>query len=367
MKITKLIALLLAAMLCVGLASCGTDGNGDDTTDSADTTDTADTGDENDTTLIYSKGLDANGYFEGIRALDYVTLPEYKGIAIDKKLMTADEDRVQYELEQVLANHVEEITDTSAVIEDGDTVNIDYVGYVDGEQFGGGNTGGLGTDVTIGVTSYIDDFLEQLIGHHPGDSFDVEVTFPDDYHKSDLAGKDAVFKTTINYIWGELVLTDEIAAGYEFENAEAFIDDIRRWVLANDRFEFCRDIIAEAEVSEIPQSVLDYIIRLDIDTYEYYADLYGITVEQYIAEYTDYATKDEYIEANMEAYKNDAKFYLAAQAMAEDAGIVATTEDIIEGGYESYIAEMGEPYLKQYMLFQHILPKYVAENGVVTE
>ncbi len=367
MKITKLIALLLAAMLCVSLVSCGTDGNGDDTGDTTDTADTSDTGEEDDGTPVYSKGLDENGYFVGVRALDYVTLPEYKGVDIDKKLMVADEDRVLLELNNVLANHAEEITDTSAVIEDGDTVNIDYVGYVDGEQFGGGNTGGLGTDVTIGVTNYIDDFLEQLIGHHPGETFEIEVTFPDDYHKSDLAGKDAIFEITVNHIQGELVLTDEIAAEYEFENAEAFLNDIRRWVLANDRFEFWRDIVAKAEVSDIPQNVIDYIAALDVDTYEYYAELYGITVDQYIAEYTEYASKEEYVAANMEAYKTDAKFYLAAQAIAEDAGVVATTEDIIEAGYESYIAEMGEPYLKQYMLFQHILPEYIAVNGNVVE
>ncbi len=363
MKITKLIALLLAAALCLGLASCGTDGNGDDTTD----TGSSNVGEEDDGTPVYSKGLDENGHFVGVRALDYVTLPKYKGLDIDEKLMVADEDRVQYELEQVLANHVDEITDTSAVIKDGDTVNIDYVGYVDGEQFGGGNTGGLGTDVTIGVTNYIDDFLEQLIGHHPGETFDVEVTFPEDYGKDELNGKDAVFEVTINYIWGELVLTDEIAAEYEFENSEAFLNDIRRWVLANDRFEFFRSIIENAEVSEVPQSVIDYIVALDVDTYEYYAEMYGITVDQYIAEYTEYESKDAYIEGNMSAYKKDAEFYLAAQAIAEDAGVVATTDDIIEAGYESYIAEMGEPYLKQYMLFQHILPEYIAVNGNVAQ
>ena len=364
MKKTKLIALLLAAALSLSLAACGNDGNTDDTTD---TNDTADTGNEDDGTPVYSKGLDENGYFEGVRALDYVTLPEYKGVEIDIKLMVADEERVQAELDAVLVNHAEEITDTSAVIKDGDTVNIDYVGYVDGEEFGGGNTGGLGTDVTIGVTDYIDDFLEQLIGHHPGDSFDVEVTFPEDYGKDELNGKDAVFKVTINYIQGELVLTDEIAAEYDFENSEAFLEDIRRWVLANDRFEFCRSIIAKAEVSDVPQNVIDYLIALEMDTYEYYAEMYGITLDQYIAEYTEYENKDAYIEGNMESYKEDAKFYLAAQAMAEAENITVTTEQIVEAGYESYIAEMGEPYLKQYMLFQHVLPEYIAVNGKVAE
>lgn len=92
-------------------------------------------------------------------------------------------------------------TDTSLTIEDGDTVNIDYVGSIDGVEFQGGNTEGNGADLVIGSHSYIDDFEEQLIGHHPGDSVDVTVTFPEDYGKDELNGKEALFKVTVNGIY----------------------------------------------------------------------------------------------------------------------------------------------------------------------
>lgn len=92
-------------------------------------------------------------------------------------------------------------TDTSLTIEDGDTVNIDYVGSIDGVEFQGGNTNGSGADLVIGSHTYIDDFEEQLIGHHPGDSVDVTVTFPEDYGKDELNGKEALFKVTINGIY----------------------------------------------------------------------------------------------------------------------------------------------------------------------
>lgn len=92
-------------------------------------------------------------------------------------------------------------TDTSLTVADGDTVNIDYVGTVDGVEFDGGSTNGTGTDLVIGSGSYIDDFEDQLIGAHPGDEVQVEVTFPDDYGSQDLAGKDAVFAVTINGIY----------------------------------------------------------------------------------------------------------------------------------------------------------------------
>ena len=93
-------------------------------------------------------------------------------------------------------------TDASLIVEDGDTVNIDYVGSVDGVEFEGGSTQGQGTDLVIGSGSYIDDFEEQLIGAHPGDEVDVYATFPDPYNNNpDLSGKEALFEVTINGIY----------------------------------------------------------------------------------------------------------------------------------------------------------------------
>ena len=92
-------------------------------------------------------------------------------------------------------------TDSSLIVEDGDTVNVDYVGSVDGVEFDGGNTQGYGADLTIGSGSYIDDFEDQLIGAHPGDTVNVVVTFPENYGAEELNGKEAVFVTTINGIY----------------------------------------------------------------------------------------------------------------------------------------------------------------------
>ena len=93
------------------------------------------------------------------------------------------------------------LTETSLEVKDGDTVNIDYVGSVDGVEFAGGNTNGAGTSLKIGSGSYIDDFEEQLIGAHPGDTVEVNVTFPKEYGNEELNGKDAVFKVVINGIY----------------------------------------------------------------------------------------------------------------------------------------------------------------------
>jgi trigger factor len=92
-------------------------------------------------------------------------------------------------------------TDSSLVVQDGDTVNIDYVGSIDGVEFAGGNTQGGGADLTIGSGMYIDDFEEQLIGAHPGDEVDVYATFPSNYGNEELNGKEALFKVKVNGIY----------------------------------------------------------------------------------------------------------------------------------------------------------------------
>lgn len=92
-------------------------------------------------------------------------------------------------------------TDSSLEVTDGNKVNIDYVGKIDGVAFDGGSTDGKGTDLVIGSGTYIDNFEEQLIGAHPGDKVEVTVVFPDDYQAADLAGKEAVFDVTVNRIY----------------------------------------------------------------------------------------------------------------------------------------------------------------------
>lgn len=91
--------------------------------------------------------------------------------------------------------------DPMTVAEEGDTVNIDYVGTIDGVEFEGGSTDGKGTDLVLGSGTYIPGFEDQIVGHSAGETFDVTVTFPDDYGVADLAGKEAVFKTKLNGVY----------------------------------------------------------------------------------------------------------------------------------------------------------------------
>ncbi|MGN0362304.1 MAG: FKBP-type peptidyl-prolyl cis-trans isomerase [Bilifractor sp.] len=87
------------------------------------------------------------------------------------------------------------------VVKAGDTVNIDYTGYLNGEAFDGGSTNGAGTDLELGSGTYIDGFEDQVEGHKVGETFDIEVTFPENYGVSDLNGKKVTFTVTINGVY----------------------------------------------------------------------------------------------------------------------------------------------------------------------
>ena len=134
--------------------------------------------------IDYSAGLTKEGKLEGINAADYVTLCDYENISIPKNDIEPSDDEVLGQIDNLLSNP--NYGDRESAVKDGDTVNIDYTGTIDGKQF----SGGTATDqsLEIGSHSFIDNFEEQIIGHKPGETFDVKVTFPKDYSSEEVAG-----------------------------------------------------------------------------------------------------------------------------------------------------------------------------------
>ncbi len=322
------------------------------------------------TNYNYSDGIDSNGFLENITASEYVSLPVYKGASVPQEVVTVEEAAIQEQIDMILDEYetYEQITDVA--VKDGDSVNIDYVGSVDGVEFDGGSTGGYGTDVTIGVTSYIDDFLEQLIGHMPGETFDVNVTFPDPYQNNpDLAGKDAVFAVTINYIKGDVIeaeLTDEIAQNYGFETIADLKADIENWLKTQQESDFFSELILSSELKkDIPQEVMNFVIKADLYGYQNYANMYGVTLDEFVKQYIGYDSVDAYIENNMEALQQSALYCLAVQAIAEQEGLTVTDEDVSDAGVSDYVESYGMPYLKQYVLQTIKVPGFVIDNAVV--
>ena len=328
----------------------------------------------NDAAYSYSEGIDENGFWTGIRALDFVEKFNYLGISIPSDVHQITDDAIQSEIDNIVDYYAsgEQITDRA--IEDGDTVNIDYVGSVDGVEFEGGSSDGQGADVTAGSAEFIDDFLTQIIGHMPGETFDVNVTFPDVYEQNeDLQGKDAVFVTTINYIVGNSEATDEfvaanLSADYGWTTVAQMREDIRSGLQKNAFQQYINQYFStEVAVKSVPDQLVAYQERAMVNYYQEDAANYGEELEEYLS-YEGFASLDEAIEANRDSNVANATFYLIVQAVAEDADLSVSDEDMAyylgTSDYSTYVEEYGLPYLKQYALIQKVIDQIV-DNAVL--
>ena len=297
-KLIKAAALMTA--LCLILCSCGTPKE----------------------TPITSRGLTDGGYYEGVRALDYVTLPDYSSIELDP-------EEIEFAKNYMLSLYApaQQITDREAAW--GDTLNIDYTGYIDGEAFEGGSTGGNGATVTIGVTSYIDDFLDQLIGHKPGETLDVNVTFPTPYpNNPDLEGKDATFVTTINYIQGE-PLTEGLDDAYVAENYTDYgftsVKDLEDYVKASYAVS---QVLDGAEVSEIPEAVREHTADLMIENYNAQAVNSGVELSEVLQYYFGVDNEDDFRASYADYIDSQARTTMVYQAIAEQEGFKVSKADL---------------------------------------
>ena len=225
----------------------------------------------------YSEGLDDNGHWTGIRALDYVTLPEdVSALPLSKADIEPTEAEIQTQIDTLLNQYAttQNITDRAA--QSGDTVNIDYSGAVDGVAFTGGTA--TGYDLTLGSHSFIDGFEDQIIGHNIGDTFDVTVTFPEGYGDSTdaegntitLSGKEAVFSVTLNAITQSVVptLTDEwvetnFAASDDLHTADALRQYFDSALYANNLDNAAMDyLLTNSTLKEVPTQITSYYIRM---------------------------------------------------------------------------------------------------------
>lgn len=370
MKQKHFLAGALAALLLLGtMAGCEKQGNESSQPEVSQPASSASSAQESNTSsavdaeFTYSGGLTETGYFKDIKALELVTLPDYQKHEVPQDVSTISDDAVQSELESRMSafQTTEQVKDRA--VKDGDTVNIDYVGSVDGVEFEGGNTGGNGTTVTIGVTSYIDDFLEQLIGHKPGDTFDVNVTFPTPYENNeDLSGKDAVFVTTVNYIEEEKTpeLNDAFVTEHWKEDKgwstvteakEGVREELRKSAVQDYLFDW---LMNNAEFKSVPDSVYQYQVGTMLGYYQIMAERYGMTVEDLLKSMEIEGGEEGLKEQNKESLEKNARVSLLLQALSEELNIVPKEEDIKAYmkrtvGTEDY-AEIEKMYGRPYLM-----------------
>ena len=374
----KLTAALLAGALTLTLAACSNSSSSSGGTEPASaasssassqeeasqapsSSEEASSAAEDDAVSSYSAPLDENGYFKGVSALDYVTLPDLSALTPSAETAEITDDEYAAELDSRLADYTVQRQVTDRAVADGDTVNIDYVGSIDGVEFSGGSTGGQGTTVTIGVTNYIDDFLQQLIGHKPGETINVNVTFPTDYGVDDLNGKDALFVTTINYISEDVTpsLTDDFVAThwkvpYGWETAEqaaaGLREEMRITAVGNELWD---QVLAAAEVSSIPQVFNDYQRTVITAYYTRMAENYNVSLEEFLQNVIGVSTMEEVFTQAQDNLEKNAKASLVIQALCEQLNVLPTDQDIsayfgrTNGSvdWSSFLERYGRPYL----------------------
>lgn len=323
----------------------------------------------------YSEGLDDNGHWTGIRALDYVTLPDdVSALPLSKADIEPTETEIQTQIDTLLNQYAttQNITDRAA--QSGDIVNIDYSGAVDGVAFTGGTA--TGYDLTLGSHTFIDGFEDQIVGHMPGETFDVNVTFPDDYQATNLAGKDAVFATTLNYINEDVTpdLTDDwvssnLAESMGMNNVAELKTFVSNSLLfnqeANELYGQLYDA-AEVNTDTLPEDVQQYFTNTVLYQPYLYAQMRGVSLETMLSQ-AGYSSVDEYLENSESSKQSMIKQILIMQALAEKNNIVCDT-DILNAEFSryfgstdmtSYVNAYGENYVKTNILHDIVMQNQI--------
>ena len=359
MNMKKIIALLLVLVMILGLAACKKDNGGSESGDLP----------------AYSRGIDENGFFEGVTAKDYVTLGQYEGIEVPASEVAISAEEIESEIESMLSGltSTREVTDRPAQL--GDSVDIDYEGYLDGEQFDGGT--GNNPSLVLGSGSFIDGFEDGIVGHKTGDNFDLDLTFPESYGNADLAGKAVTFIVTLNSISEtvEPVLSDSLVAeNFQTDYGWTTVEEMRNGIaedLKEDAvYNYVLTQVDNFVVSEVPESMVEYEAGCMKDYYEQMAAMYGMTLEDLISG-LGASSFDDLVDQYREELTSSARSSLIYQAIAEDKGLTMTQEEVeaefaemTDTSLEDIEAYYGMPYIK-FVLLNSKVAKLIRDTAVV--
>lgn len=265
-----------------------------------------------------------------------VTLGAYKGVEVKKEHTLVTDDQVDEKVEQERRKQAAEVSVEDRPVAEGDTVNLDYAGSVDGVAFAGGTA--EGQTLKIGSHTFIPGFEEQMIGMNVGEEKDLDVTFPEDYHAEELAGKAAVFHVKVNGITETQLpaLDDDFAKDIsEFDTLDEYKKDIRAKLEAqaaeHDENAFTNAVIEkvmENATVEIPEAMIERQIDSMMRDFEYRLSSQGLK----LADFMKYTGQDE--KAFRAGYRDQAeksvRAHLVLTAVEKAEAFEATDEEIDE-------------------------------------
>lgn len=274
-----------------------------------------------------------------------VTLGKYKGIEIEKADTTVTDEEIDAALDKERENNARTISVEDRAVKDGDMAVIDYEGFVDGEAFDGGK--GDNYPLTIGSNTFIPGFEEQLIGAELDKEVEVNVTFPEDYQESTLAGKPAVFKCTVREIKEKELpeLDDEFASEVsEFDTLAEYREDVKKTLIekkeeeakAEKEDKVIEAIIADAQM-DIPEAMLATQQRSMADDFAQRIQMQGLSIDQYF-QFTG-LTKAAFLEQLKPQAEQRIKTRLVLEAVAKAENIEVSEEE-----YTAEIKKMAEAY-----------------------
>ena len=273
--------------------------------------------------------------------LTVITKPEasiegYKGIEVTREPVVVTEGDINSELERVRERNSRMITVEGRAAENGDIAVIDFDGYVDDKQFDGGKAENY--ELTLGAGQFIPGFEDQIVGHSTGEGFDVNVTFPEDYHAEELKGKAAVFKIKLHELkTKELPEVDDefVKDVSEFDTLEEYKKDIEKKLLERrekaadaDVENQLIDAVIEKVQAEIPDEMVENEVDEIINAFAQRLQSQGLKLETYL-QYTNMTTDDLRAQYKPQADRQ-VKVRLGLEKIAQLEGIKPTDEECEE-------------------------------------
>ena len=269
-----------------------------------------------------------------IPVLPEIPLGDYKSVKVEKEALDVNDEKVNAEIEIMRSNagKLKEVADDEAA-KDKDVTNINFEGFVDGEAFDGGKAEGF--DLTLGSKSFIDTFEDQIIGHKKGDEFDVNVTFPEEYHAENLKGKPAVFKIKLNSIKRkeEAELNEDLAKELGYDSVEDLKAKTKENLIKREETRIENeykgkvvDAVVEGVNFEIPEAIVEREIQFQINRFAQQLQMQGMSLNQY------FEMTGQNIEKMRESIKESAeksvKRDLVLNEIAKVEKVEATEEEV---------------------------------------
>ncbi len=363
----KVLGIIMAASMVASLTACGGSNNSTDATNATAASNTT-----------VNQEIAADQYADTIKSnaevyKTYISLPEYKGLSVtvDSEQAQVSESDVTDYIDKLISQYGTTETITEGVTANGDVISLDYSGLLDGTAF----SGGTATDVTytIGSGKFIDDLDKGLVGLTVGQEYDIPCKFPDNYSSSDLAGKDVIFKVTVNSIKKTTLteLTDEwVASNASSLNVEATtVDGLKSYVKdyletqAKTNYDSSKYQAAWKAISDgitnnngYPEDELNSLIdtlKSNIQSeYNQYGSYYGISdYASYLSQVYGFESEDAFNDYAKEYAQSYLLEKMAVTIIAENENITVTADDINDMG-----AQLASYY--GYTDYQEILDNY---------